>query len=608
MTRARSPLSLCLCLVSLALACGCSRTARDGEKAAVLEKRIEAALKTRQEMEDRGAAKLSSGDLEVASKKIEEAKRLLAQGKLEAAYSKLAAAERTLKDLGERMEAAEKSRAAALEARRAAEGALAGARQARANEEAADLFEEARKAGEAARADLESGNPLRLERARAGYERVQALAAAARTAAEERGRQRQAMEAHRKAALAAEAEARAARAETLAAEEMVRARQSLRDADLDRERGRLSEAESGYRDAEVAFASALARARAGTEATASAPSPGSVEDGPAGQRRDPAPVPEPKDPPRVSDAGGSPATAEAPDGLSSEDEVFLAQNFRKLTSRVEPGYDPSTGEFTVEYDFGESMVKDLLFPHGPIPEKHIGYRDPLNRIAEKDAGGKKELGIAFSGNTRGFFLFPFPFKGSVTIEYALELGMISPGGSLSVILMSSPDGKNFFAADFGTVEVWSQGKMARAQLPRDPAFRKNPNTWFKKDRVGMRIAYGMRPAGPTGSPRRAQVSIGYDTGDVLHGEEPINVAAVPERTGLVGFSWSGTKFNVKMLRIRGLLDRPAAVKLLRERLGKSPPRIVGEPVRSAPESAASPVPSGALAWARGPRTPQYSTP
>jgi hypothetical protein len=47
----------------------------------------------------------------------------------------------------------------------------------------------------------------------------------------------------------------------------------------------------------------------------------------------------------------------------------------------------------------------------------------------------------------------------------------------------------------------------------------------------------------------------------------VNSSVVPGARGFAGFSWYMVKFIVRRVSIRGTLDRPAAVKLLREKAG-----------------------------------------
>ena len=99
--------------------------------------------------------------------------------------------------------------------------------------------------------------------------------------------------------------------------------------------------------------------------------------------------------------------------------------------------------------------------------------------------------------------------------------------------------------------------------------RRSPNYWFTKieqDGVGMRITY--KTEEDSSGKKKAEVNIWYHTDDIDQGEAPISIMnKIPERKGLVGFSWRDTKFSVKSLKVTGKLDKEAAVAFLREKLG-----------------------------------------
>jgi len=72
-------------------------------------------------------------------------------------------------------------------------------------------------------------------------------------------------------------------------------------------------------------------------------------------------------------------------------------------------------------------------------------------------------------------------------------------GTLTAILMATPDAKKYYGANFATVEVWREGKKIGGNPPYEKEKQKSPNSWFSKiKQVGMRSITSPTPRIPSG--------------------------------------------------------------------------------------------------------------
>src|ERR1041385_1950692 len=207
-----------------------------------------------------------------------------------------------------------------------------------------------------------------------------------------------------------------------------------------------------------------------------------------------------------------------PSPLTAEEETFLAENLRVLMpSGVPFTYDRATGTFSVTYEYGDQLRKDVSFPGGYDQRFYKWKENPRPGQFLPFRPNEPVPGMSFEGNTTGSLLLPIPFQDQVTLEYALEIGVMTPGPHLSALVMASSDGQSACAANFGTVEVWREGKSFSADPPTDPSCRGSPRRWFTRIRaVGMKVEFK-----PDGSdPKSARIDIWYDTGAAP--EKPIN--------------------------------------------------------------------------------------
>ncbi len=556
--------------ISLALAflAGCDSSADKDKKGAVAEKSMQDAQNLLEEARAAGTDKIAAEEFEAQSKKLEDAQKLIDEGKADKAVTRLKSASNVLKELIQRSADFKKQQATATDSKKKAEAAVAAAKKQGIDAAAPEAWEEVTRLLEKANADLQ--DPKRASGASSNFAEVLNRLKTAKQSADEAKLWKEKAEAQMKATKEREGEAVKERASP---SDLTVARQFSLEAESDFKGGKFQEAFTGFQKAEVAFAEALSRAKEAKEvALSNQPMPEPANPAPsdpgAGVAKKVDPPPAPEEPATDVEKKAAPEEPGAVAGkvaegeLSPEDEDFLVKNVSKFCSKRPVEYDPGSGMITVEYPFGDEMKKDLLFPQGMIPS-HIAYRDPTMQIGSKQAKGQKEVGVTFLGNTGGLFLFPFPFKETVTMEYNVQIGMMKSEGTLTAILMSSKDAKSYIGANFGTVEFWQNGRLARAAPPLDPKYKKSPNMWFSKTElggVGMRIMLEPHKDG-----KRSQVKIFYNT--AVSEDEPINIQALPSRSGFAGFAWSSTKFYITMFKITGKLDKPAAVKLLKEKLG-----------------------------------------
>jgi hypothetical protein len=554
-------------ILAVLLSSGCGPSEGKKEEAGPpVAERLEKAKQLLEEARTAGADKVDAQDFEGQAKKLEDAEKLIDDGKPERARSKIKSAVGGLNDLVQKAEALKKEREAALAVKKKAEKAVADAIKNKADVGNKEAFDEIRGLLAQTQADLDGSNLAKVSSASKNYQRVQELVLRAVQESGEGKRWKVKADNEKKACLEMEGKAKEAKAPELVLQDFNQAQGYFRDAEEEYKQDRFQQAYEGYRSAQNAYIGAISQAKAISEAMVDVNRP--AEPAPAANVADakkPAPVV--NSGPDSQEPVGEPEKA-APGELSAEDEIFLSENWQKLCNRGTPSYDPGSGIFEVDYAFGDILRRDIIYPRGPIPEKHIYWKDIIDNIDSKKAEGKKELGISFSANTSGFFCFPFPFKDSVELEYRVQIGTMRNDGSMTTLVMVSPNGKDYLGANFGTIEQWQDGKpVGKKFLPTDPKMQRSPNYWFSKIKMGgvlMKLTLEPHQDG-----KRSVMKIWYDMDE--EPDQPITMATVPARSGYVGFNWFMTKFNIRELKIKGKLDKEAAVKVLRAKLKANPP-------------------------------------
>ena len=607
--------ALGLALIVLA-SCGPSG-AEKKEKTAALEKRITDAQELHDEAQSLGADKLFAEDFETAAKKLADAQELIQGDKADKAGTRITSALSAFKDLIKRTGDLKKNQAAAGEAKKKVEKAIAKAKLDKVDVDAQEAFEEMDK--RKATADAEYSDPKKVASAEKSYNRVLEMIQEAGGKARESRAMKEKAETELKIAKEKEAQAKEARADEFAADDMNRGQTAIRDADDAFKNGRYQDAFDGYRGAQNIYTEAKMRSNEAVEMKKGLVAEGSAE--PKAGEGTPKDAPPPETVPPTDAKGVAKGSGEAqpkaekgdkpvepgeapprdpgPEG-SVDDDTFLQQNIAKFTegSKVDFTFDIGSGMYTVEYPFGDLLRKDVIIPR-PFNPKHIEWKENIGgtTMGSKEAKGQeKSMGFSFGANTDGFFLFPVPFTEDVTLEYGANLGVMDSNGSLAVVLMSSRDGKTYYAANFGTIEWAMGGPPKPVRGPPSKEYQKSPNYWFSKTKtIGMKIEYKPLPK----DAKRSQISIFYDTGDT---EKPINLAPVPSRSGYAGFYWYRTKFVIRGLKISGKVDKQLAVKALREKIAAAEG---GAGTGAAPKPKAEKKPAaGAVAGPAAPEEPE----
>jgi hypothetical protein len=550
--------------------CDSGSTDKDKKGSVSAEARLEQAQKLLDEAKDAGADKIAAEEFETYSKKLEDAQKLIEDGKGDKSISKISSASGGFKDLIQRVGDFKKNQASATESKKKADAAVAAAKRVQVDVNAREQWEDVEKLYEKANADLQ--DPKKVQTAAASFNAVVDRIKVARQSADSAKQWKDKAEAQMKVAKEKQGQAVQERA---TATDLTIGQQFLLEADSDFKNGKFQESFIGYQRADQAFADALSRAKeakevAGSNMPAADPAVTPPADlGAGGPKKEETPGAEPAAAAeKVAKKGAAepaPEAGKVAEGeLSADDEDFLTKNISKFCAKRPVEYDPGTGTITVEYPFGDEMKKDLYFPRKMDPA-HIQYKDPTMQIGSKEAKGQKDVGTSFIGNTLGFFLLPFPFKDSITYEYNCQIALMKSEGTLTAVFMSSKDAKSYLGANFGTIEVWRDGRLLKAIPPSDPKYKRSPNMWYSKITLGgvaMRITLEANPDPKKGSTLKIFYNLN-DGGD----DQPICAAQVPSRSGFAGFAWSNTKFQINQWKITGKLDKVMAVKLLKEKMG-----------------------------------------
>jgi hypothetical protein len=580
--RKRSVLVSCpglvaLVLVPWALASCTSKSEGDGENKSTtsIENLQEDAAAALEKAKEAGAEELFAEDFEKQAAKIEQATAAIEEGgdKTKATNSYKTAISQ-LRRLEKNAAALQKVRGQAIEAKTAADEAEQKARESKTDVDAPREFKAAR--DEVARAEgyLKSVEEQKLLQAERSFKRAADLFAEANTAAAGNRDVKERAKEEKEAMLKAKAKAQGAEAEKLVATEWTAACQVERQAESEFKAGNYQRAYDSFRQAEQDFAGAASRADQQKQLAAAnqpnpAPAPAPVEPENIVQ---PAPEATPPDAPRTPEPAVEPVPP--PADLSDEDGFLLA-NYQKLGRGVQ-GYDPGSGAVTIAYNLGSDLRRDITHPNPKLPynEKFLKFVEPMvnqEDVKREQQEGNSQYSFTFSGNTQGFFLIPIPLKGSMTMDYVINLGLMDSTGGMSAVFYSDASGANSYGLDF--ITPWKRtngGAPKRFPNITNPKLTKNPNTWFDKvNPVPMRLEVAPHPDKEGSS--RIQVFYKYGQDE---GEKPASILEIKgEASGYVGFQWNRVAFNVRALKITGTLDKKAAIEILKKKMGikDSPP-------------------------------------
>lgn len=278
--------------------------------------------------------------------------------------------------------------------------------------------------------------------------------------------------------------------------------------------------------------------------------------------------------------------------LSTEDEEYLQENWQKLSKALT--YDPQTGVAQIDYVSGNRMLTDMLQQSPKLvrslrSKKFLSFKD---FIAGGGADGDEIL--SFQANTRGAFTIRVPFKYRVRVEFNLSIQVMDPAGKFSVLMMYDPRKKSHYVGEWLNWKVAPRGRSPKMLKPiPDREKQRSPNYWFDKTRTeGVPLRYefampGIEPEEPDmeNITETAKLTCIYDLGIDESPNEYISKDPL-QSGGFVGFSWNRAKFQVKKLRISGLLDKQLAVDLLRSKDGTAKKRTKKRGKKKTKKSAA----------------------
>jgi chemotaxis protein histidine kinase CheA len=531
--------------------------------------------------------------------------------------------ERLLKSLVAKLKATSAEQKKAVDAlkkaepaRKAADEAKKKADVARAAQNAADEYKLAaeayKKATEAAKVYTVASATAATEHFNAAKEHFEQAAGSAGENAKVKAQ----AEAEKANMLAMKEKAKAKGAEEKALDAWNRAGTMEREAETFLTSGDFHSAKANFTQAAALYVDALglvsseeeqaAAAAAALAQAQSAPAPGTGTPPEGGEEVPPpppvAPGPSPAGGPGIAVAP-PPTSLSLPEGfdpqqypqeLDAEDEEFLLENYRKLSNAGVIEYDPATGMVQLDYQEGRACQKDLDVTRVPKKE-YITYKPPdmTNDRNLDPADRKKYAPFSFQGNTQGVVSFPVPFRYYVRVEWYMQILTMDNNATFNVYTMYNPKRSTGYMTNWVGV-----GTTKGAPPPRNtpPTFLRPANEWFNKQKqIPMVVEYRMpdpakAEAGPLKSGLLTNIYNNDDSEAEGDGRYTTKLSSAQYTRGLVGFGWSRAKFSVVELKISGILDKEAAVEILRAKLKKPRPKAPKEKV--AKEDKKKPAPEG----------------
>jgi len=248
-----------------------------------------------------------------------------------------------------------------------------------------------------------------------------------------------------------------------------------------------------------------------------------------------------------------------PQELDDQDEAFLAENFGKLSQCI-AAYDPDTGGILLDYSSGLKLKKELnmdLIRN----KKYIDFLTPDMKMAGTTEDIPDEAQISMSGNTKGKVFLPVPFRYRVRVTYELQVGTITGQGvQFGAILNYDPKKKSSYVTNFLDCGM-AKSSGAPKWKPKPGKTGPRADKWHPKTRrVPWIVEFTMDEEKGKG--------LFKTTYDVGLDEEAENGVAMkkPKTRGLVGFQWRSVKFELRKVKVCGILDKEMAVAMLRKKL------------------------------------------
>ena len=530
-----------------------------------------------------GAEKGNPEDLEKIVSYIEKAATASEKGKAADQTKNLKLAERALKTLAAEQEKAQDAvkklaplKAAAEEAKKKADTQKAAQNAPEAYRQGVDAL--AKAAESAARGTVGAANQAKslYERAKDNFEQAVASSkenAQARVGAEE----------EKKAMLSQKDKAKEKDAEHKAASEWTVATQTEREAERQLSKGEFASATETYKSAQAQFSEALqalarndeedARIKAAKEEEAKLLAAQLDANKNRGQGGD-GDTPRPKATVKPV-AGPAPPTASVtfPDGfnpaaeylkqeLDAEDEEFLTTNIAKLCPSGKLEYDISTGAVSIDYTIGDDVRKDAILSDPTMKKENLIFKMPIQMPGTKglDLKDKKKMApFSFQGNTQGMILFPIPFRFYCRVEFDMQVLTMDQANNFNVFVMYQK-AKGGYMTDW--CRTGTTKSLSNAGIPKK--FLGSANDWFDKvNQKPMVIQYLLS------DPKTGTLTNVYNNDETATEKDDkltVKLATTQFSRGQVGFKWSRVKFSAIALQLSGLLDKQAAVDMLRTKL------------------------------------------
>lgn len=309
-----------------------------------------------------------------------------------------------------------------------------------------------------------------------------------------------------------------AKADTLAAIDMVYAKDEMKKGEKEFENFNFDRAISHFDNAKQAFVVALTNAVAVTNAQAgnnTNQNPGAGLDG-------------------NNSRGAAPEVGEIeiPD-IEEGGDVDLASGLISLFS-VNPEYD--RGILALEYSLGPDFRKDISV-YGKAKDAYMHFEG-----SDNVGYGVEEYVLA--GNTRGLLYLDAGFEDGASLEMEVQFQLVLPDAPTFRLLLMG-DGSNCYASDFGR-DIWIL-ESKRAPKPYRcmvDEYKPHPSKWIqKRDPYRFKMKYRKVNEDEKGL---LQVWIN----DV----ETCRLKTNKWRRGKVGLAWNNTKFYINSLTAKGYLD------------------------------------------------------
>ncbi len=557
---------------------------KPGEDSSKLQGSVDELL---EQVKKGGAQKSSPEEMEKIASFLDKAAVASEKGKATEVSKNLRLAEKALKSIAAEQEKVQEAAKALEPLKTAAEDAKKQADAQRAAQNAPETYQRGLDALAKAKEAAAKRTPASLPQAQSHYTRAEESFQEAAQSAKENELARLEAEEEKKAMLVQKAKATEKDAEHKAAVEWNLAGQNERQADRQLSRGDFASARETFKVTQSQYAEALqALLRSEEEASrnkpvadsqlaAQQPEPSTLQTPPGEPNSTQASTPEPAvtvQQPVKAAVPTSTASINFPENfdpaapylkqeLDSEDEEFLLMNFAKLCPSGRLEYDHFSAAASIDYTVGDDVQKDVTFPDPTMKKTHVLFKTPAAPGAKPlDAAQRRQQSaFSFQGNTKGMILFPIPFRFYCRVDFFMQVHVMDQANNFSVLVMNTP-GKGGYMTDW--CRTGTTTALSSKGIP--PAFLKSSNDWFDKlHQKPMLVQYVLT------TPKTGTLTNVYNNEEgasELEDKLTVKLSTAQYSRGKVGFKWNRVKFSVIGLRITGLLDKQAAVDMLRTKL------------------------------------------